>query len=402
MKKYFLIIAITFLSLNIAFSQVKDLSDKAQISLITIEPGQNELYAAFGHSGIRVYDPIRGIDFMYNYGIFDFNQPNFYLNFARGYLLYKLGGASFPAYVNHYSSRENRTVKELPLKLTPGQAEAIHQYLKNNIKPENQNYYYDYYYNNCATKVYDVFAEVLGEQLQTDWTFIDTDLSFRESTNDLLAWQPWGSVGINLGLGMPIDKKMTPREYTYLPEYVEKAFLHSQVNGQKMADSDNLIIHYTRNEELAASEKPGFFTPMLVFWVIFGIIFLITLTGYRDYRWFKFIDVIWFFVLGLVGLLLTFLWFFTDHHAAENNLNILWAWPTHLIFAFLLLKKSYPTYLRRYFLICGWVMILIALLWGLLPQQYHPSFLPIILVSIVRCFYIYLITTKREGLQIRV
>ncbi|MCX2744595.1 DUF4105 domain-containing protein [Mangrovivirga sp. M17] len=391
-----------FLSSQALFTQVRDLSDEAKISLITIEPGQRELYAAFGHSGIRVYDPARGIDFMYNYGIFDFNQPNFYLNFARGYLLYKLGGASFPAYVNHYSTKENRTVKELPLNLTIEQAEAIHQYLKNNIRPENQNYYYDYYYNNCATKVYDVFDQVLGEDMSTDWSFIDSNLSFRESTNQLLGWQPWGSLGINLCLGLPIDKKMTPREYTYLPEYVEKSFLNTKVSGRPLAIKEDLIIHYSRNEAQAIAEKPGPFTPMVVFWAVFGIIFIITLIGYKNYRWIKAIDVIWYFVVGAIGLLLTLLWFFTDHSAAENNFNLLWAWPTHLVFAILLLKKNYSVYLRRYFLVHGWLMIFLVLFWGILPQWFHPAFLPVILISILRSFYIYLITTKREGLQIKV
>ena len=82
-----------FLLMGLSFSLIArnyELSPSAEISIITCDPGQEALYAAFGHSAIRINDPVLGIDLAYNYGVFDFNQPNFYLNFTRGHLIYKL------------------------------------------------------------------------------------------------------------------------------------------------------------------------------------------------------------------------------------------------------------------------------------------------------------------------
>ena len=156
-----------------AHAQQQQLSTRAAISLITCGPGQSEVFLAFGHSAIRVYDPENGIDYVYNYGVFDFNQPNFYINYTRGLLLFKLGVYLYPDFLNAYIE-DNRWVHEQVLNLTPTQAQAIFNYLEWNALPENQTYRYDYFYNNCSSKVRDVFADVLGDSLRFDGAYITT------------------------------------------------------------------------------------------------------------------------------------------------------------------------------------------------------------------------------------
>jgi hypothetical protein len=157
------------------------LSPQAEISIITCGPYQGELYSAFGHSAIRVIDPVRGFDIAFNYGVFDFNQPNFYLNFTRGYLYYKLGVYSYPDFRDHYISY-NRYVHEQALALDSAQKQKVFSYLENNSLPQNQTYRYDYFYNNCASKVRDVFVEVFKAEIKFDSSFIKTNYTIRVLT----------------------------------------------------------------------------------------------------------------------------------------------------------------------------------------------------------------------------
>ncbi|MEQ8424477.1 MAG: DUF4105 domain-containing protein, partial [Cyclobacteriaceae bacterium] len=179
-----------------ASGQAIQLSENAHIGVITCAPDQGELYSAFGHSAIRVYDPANGIDFAYNYGVFDFNQPNFYLNFTRGHLLYKLAVQSYPRFREVYLYY-NRWVHEQVIDLNQEQKQKIFDYLQTNARPENQEYLYDYFYNNCATKIRDVFKEVLQDEITFDGSFITTDYTIRNLTDLYLKDQPWGDLGID-------------------------------------------------------------------------------------------------------------------------------------------------------------------------------------------------------------
>ncbi len=213
-------IAVLFLLASLpGYSQGPVLSPSAEISIITCGPWQGEVYAAFGHSAIRVHDPSLGLDDAYNYGVFDFNQPNFYLNFTRGFLYYKLGVYSYPDFRDYYKYY-NRYINEQVLDLSQDQKQAIYNYLEWNAKPENETYRYDYFYNNCATRVRDVFADVLKDSIQFDGSFITTHYTIRELTDLYLKYQPWGDLGIDIGLGLPMDKIAAPYEYMFLPDYI--------------------------------------------------------------------------------------------------------------------------------------------------------------------------------------
>src|SRR3954471_15624664 len=132
-----------------ATAQRRILSPSAEISIITCGPWQGELYSAFGHSAIRVYDPGNGLDDAYNYGVFDFNQPYFYLNYTRGLLLFKLGVYPYPDFRDYYAYY-NRYVIEQILDLSQEQKQQVYDYLEWNARPENETYRYDYFYNNCS------------------------------------------------------------------------------------------------------------------------------------------------------------------------------------------------------------------------------------------------------------
>jgi hypothetical protein len=157
------IIFLVFLFPFLSYSQEIQLSPEAEISVITCGPGESELYATFGHSAFRIKDLPNKIDRVYNYGTFNFNTPNFYIKFARGKLLYDLRAYNFGTFLQSYQ-REKRWVKGQVLDLKHDEIQRVYNFLENNAKPENRSYKYDFFYDNCSTKLYDVLEQVLGDK----------------------------------------------------------------------------------------------------------------------------------------------------------------------------------------------------------------------------------------------
>jgi len=368
------------------------LTEAAQISVITCGPTPNELYAAFGHSAIRVFDPYQQVDFAYNYGVFDFDQPNFYLNFARGYLYYKLGVYHYPHFRDYYISN-NRYIHEQILELTTEQKQKVFEYLEWNTKPENQTYRYDYFYNNCATKIRDVFAETLKEQVRFDGSFIKTDYTIRELTDLYLGPQPWGDLGIDICLGLPMDKKATPYEYMFLPDYIEYSFDNATLNSRPIVRQKVSVY-----EAIPEGIPFSFFHP----WIVFGLFLLITVSlTYYDWkrkklsRWF---DTTVFSVVGWVGVLLLLLWTATDHQAAARNFNLLWAFPFHVITAILLLRTQSPAWLIKYFQVTSILLAITLLSWFLLPQQLNVFLIPVVIALMIRAWLISRLLINQKSL----
>lgn len=360
------------------------LSPRAQISIITLGPWQGELYSAFGHSAIRVYDPEYSLDAFYNYGVFSFNQPNFYLNFARGHLNYKLDVDPYVPWRDYYISY-NRFVHEQVLNLNDIQTQKVFDYLYWNSQPENQYYFYDYFYNNCATKLRDVLKITLKEDVQFDSTFIKTDYTIRQLTDLYLQHQPWGDLGIDICLGLPMDKHASPYEYMFLPDYVEQSFAHATVRR------DSLIVPLVKRNITVYEPDPedppsSLFHPWLVFGLFLAITIFITWRDLKSHKRSKWFDATIFGLVGAVGLLLFFLWTATDHRAAARNLNVLWAMPLHLIFVPLYLrsKKIAITYFKGIAIL----NVLLLITWPLLPQQLNVFLIPVVIALAIRAWKI--------------
>jgi hypothetical protein len=373
-----LLLAILLLTGLFAHAQPDTLSTSAEISVITMGPSQEQLYTAFGHSAVRVYDPAQGIDFAFNWGVFDFDQPNFYLNFARGRNLYMLGVYPYSLFRDHYISR-NSYVHEQKLNLTQSQKQRLFDYLIWNSRDENKSYPYDYFYDNCATRVRDVMTKVFGDSVNFDISYIGTDYSIRDLTDIYLKHQPWGDLGIDICLGLPMDKKAAPLEYMFLPDYIEFSFDHATINGSPLVKK-RVKVYESREEEIQGS----LFHPLQVF-IFFALIAIaISVLDFKRKKLSTWFDAILFGVTGAVGLLLLVLWFATDHKAAATNFNLLWALPTHLI-ATVAFYKS-PTWLKSYFLIVGIIAVLTLVLWRVLPQDLNVFLIPFVIALGVRAF----------------
>lgn len=366
----------------IAFTAGAQLSEQATISVLTCGPYPSELYSTFGHSAFRIHDPVNKINVACNYGTFDFNQPYFYLNFALGRNLYKLSVEDYPGFENRYIY-ENRFIHEQILDLTPEQKQKLFAYLQWNSLPENQYYLYDYFYNNCSTKIRDVLLAALGNDVTFDESHVTTDYTIRELTDLYLEAQPWGDLGIDICLGLPMDKKAAPLEYMFLPDYVESAFDHAKINqnGTEIPLVKQKQITYEARVE---TRSRSLLHPLYVFSFIAFITILITMFDFKRRKATNRFDFVLFSITGLIGILLVALWFFTNHKAAANNFNLLWAFPVHFFAAIALIKS--PRWLTGYFIFTTILTLGTLLCWAILPQKLHYALIPLVGALGLRAF----------------
>jgi hypothetical protein len=378
-----ILIIIFFYSSQLLNSQT--LSNNSEISLITCNPG-TELYSVFGHSAIRVYDPVNGVDWVYNYGTFNFNEPGFYMKFIRGYLNYQLTVYRMSDMLAEYNS-ENRSLYEQVLNLTQAEKQSIFEFLEFNRLPENKYYLYDFFFDNCATRIRDVFQKELKEKL--DFTNVNyNNITFRQILKPYLAPHPWSRVGINLILGTIADRPATINESMFIPDYMKMAFEQASIKGQsknKFVKAQSTLFVQKNIEE----NNPFYARPFFVLSVIFLLVFAFTFLEFRNQSYYKLIDFIVFLAFGLIGFLLFFLWFLTDHTAVVKNWNLLWAMPTHLIFAFLVFKKTKSAVLKYYFLVNGLLAFAVLPLWTILPQRFDIAFVPLILIVSLRSYQMF-------------
>jgi len=376
MKKVSLFVLLVMLFGQItAFGNSRELSPRTRISLLTATPG-GELYSVFGHSALRVVDPETGLDEVYNYGTFDFDTPNFYMQFIRGKLMYKLSVVPFEYFLLEYRY-EGRGVSEQVLNLTQEEKQRIYDFLLVNRQPGNEYYLYDFFFDNCATRIRDI----VDVYLEPDWgedPFPEYKRSFRDMLKPYLMNKPWARFGIDLVLGQPSDRRATPWNYMFLPDEMFLAFAQARHdNGRPLVERYTLVL-----EETYVAPKPSFFSPFVAGWILFAL-GMLSLVKIRIARVF---DKFFFSILGITGLVILFLWFVSDHKATNTNLNLLWALPTHLYFIF---KGNmiYPIGIpRHYFKIVFFLHMVMILFWPLMPQAAHPAFLPVILLSAVKAF----------------
>jgi len=353
-----------------------------RISLLTCTPGP-DLYSVFGHSAIRVQSEITGrtVDWVYNYGTFQFDD-SFYLKFARGKLDYILSKSDFADFQYEYIVT-GRGIFEQELKLDDNQKNELIGLLEENHKPENRIYRYHFFYDNCSTRIRDIVVKSTNGSVNFTYTY-GAEYTFRQSIQKYLDYMPWSDFGIDIALGMPCDKVMQKGDAMFLPDSIMNEFNYAAIGESSLAFPINEIL--PTDFELI---PPGFFTPMVVFILFLIVHVAIGIFFAKRKKMFQITDRTILLVTGLLGLLIVFLWFFTDHTTTKWNLNILWANPLNLILAFALPSRK-SKFVNQY--IQGYFLILVLFLSGyfFLPQEFNAAILPLIfalLFTIIKLLY---------------
>jgi Domain of unknown function (DUF4105) len=372
MQRLLLILLTIHYSL-LTFSQSD--SCELRISLITCSPGA-ELYSTFGHSALRIVDKSTGTDIIYNYGVFDFYDPDFYAKFVRGKLLYFLDQENFADFFYNYSA-DNRSVSEQVLNLSCTEKKEMQQFLFINLRPENKQYKYDFLFDNCTTRLRDLVLTKSGEKYQTAEILSNKKTSFRNHIHYYLDMNNmnWSKLGIDLLLGAKLDRYMNNTEAMFLPDYLEKGFDSSRTTMQLVEQKIPLYIR----KDSAEINHFSFTAPGFIFSLLLIVVAALSFFSFKGSTTILALtDFLLFLITGLLGILLVFMWTGTDHQICSNNYNLLWALPSHLFAAFFIRTKS--PLAKKYFLFSAITSTMLLISWYFLPQALNPAFIPLVIL----------------------
>ena len=348
-----------------------------EVSLVTYGPGET-YWERFGHDAIELRDTASGEAINFNYGVFDFSEKNFLLNFARGRMHYLMDAAPSDLDERYYAEA-GRSITRQRLAMTAEQAAALRDFLLWNLRPENAGYAYDYYVDNCTTRVRDALDKALGGVLESGLEARTGGMTYRQQTVRLMSAQPWLMLVLDLGLGPYADRPLNAWQESFLPEV-----LQAQLREVRIDDGHGNLQPLVQSEQLLSPNRldvpppaaPDLRPPLAAAGLLLAALIVI------GRRWwpagYALLGTLYLIAAGLVGLLLLVLWTLTTHHSAWANANLLLFNPL----AFLLLPTLWRS--RRGFaasrFIDGVIALqllacMVALLLHLLPgtvQQNQP------------------------------
>lgn len=357
---------------------------RLRVSLLTCSPGE-ELYSTFGHTAIRVIDSSRVLDFVFNYGTFDDRDPEFFLKFTKGLMLYSLSAYPFSDFVSEYQSA-GRGVTEQVLNLSCQQKQALIHALMTNSTEANRHYYYYFYTDNCTTRARDIIVKYAGDSVQYGQVLPSPKTTYRNLIHQYLdsTGMTWSKFGIDILLGAHLDAKADNKGAMFLPDYLMMAMDKTIADGRQLVSSSTVILSpapISGNARTAIS-------PVMAFAIL---LIAITAISVMNKEWASKLltgfDFLFFFLLGALGVLLLTLWLIRVDEVCRNNYNLLWAIPTHLVVAPALLFNAKKQWIRKYFRIVCMLTGLALLCWFFLPQQLNPAIAPLMGLILVRSFY---------------
>jgi hypothetical protein len=350
-----LLVFLTFLLC--ANVQAQTDSSHLRISLLTCGTGP-EPWETFGHTGVRVTDSVRGTDNVYNYGTFNGYDENFLMEFTRGKLLYYLSYYSYDAFVREYST-VGRSVQEQVLLLDGRAKQAIYEFLQWNALEHNKYYKYDFFFDNCATRIRDVFPRALGTKFRLGYTLPEgQQLTFRNIINQYFYRVHWQRFGVNILLGSKIDKVMTNREVMFLPDFLSEGIRKAQFAGKPI--STDRVVVVPGSEPLSAGINGPF--------ILMFVVLVLTIIGLFHSKTGNVMTFLLLILSGLIGCFILVMWFWTDHQTCQDNFNLLWALPTNVFIALVSKKRK-----DRYALVAI-LLILLSLVLHLIGIQELPLF----------------------------
>lgn len=377
------------LAVTLSFAQQFQLSTEAEISVLTVDPGES-LNDAFGHNGFRIKDKTQNLDVVFGYGKYDFDAPNFYLKFAQGKLNYLISKDTFEDFYNLYVYYD-RSVDEQVLNLTQTEKQKLYNYLTDNYKPENRRYLYDFFYDNCATRIRDVTQIATNETIGFPPLEEADAKTFRALIHEHVGQNTWGSFGIDIALGSVIDRKASPKEQQFLPKYIKSSFADAKLKDSKKLVKSSSNLYASTTKEYST---PFPLSPVVIIGVLAGLILFITYKDYKNKSRSNWLDITIFSVTGIIGILLLLLWFATDHSATGYNYNLLWAFPLNIFVLAQLFKPEVKNWFKAYVKFLVIMLFLMSLHWSIGVQSFAIALLPLLIALIVR--YIYILRCFKE------
>ena len=338
-------------------------TDVLKVSLLTCSTGP-DLHAAFGHTAIRIIDEKNDKDHVFDYGIFDWDTPNFLVKFLSGELQYKLSRKTFDRFFSTYE-KENRGIIERQINLRPEDALALYLVLERNHQPENRYYDYEFFKANCTTMARDVILEANGRSIDAQMP----DITFREGLHQCLEKKPWTQLGVDIILGPSADRQLTYRESMFLPHLLDdklSAYPSAIEEPQTLVKDEEKVLLESPQEE-----SPSFFVSPTFLILLLGALILILEKVHRKTA--TIFSSVILVVAGMIGILILTLWFGSRHESFAGNFNIIWANPVLIAFPFLRTGKI--KYRSSLSILVVLLSFLVLAIFGLLPQEFNGNVL---------------------------
>lgn len=347
--------------LNAQISQPDFFQDSIEFSLLTCSPSA-EIYALYGHTAIRYRNVTRGEDWTFNYGLFDFTASDFVWRFTKGECDYCLGLIPYDAMIGEYKARGSAVYGQV-LNLSRSEKEKLFYILMLNYLPENRNYRYNFLYDNCTTRARDKIEESVSGTVVYPVRH-DNALSYREIIHQYTAEAPWAEVGQDLCLGVEADYRIDRRQEMFAPFYFRDYLSGAVIRGNDGCEREMVL----REDTLVNLPVPGvctsgeswinsFFAPKYVLSVLILLTLLLQVLQYFRNRIYWGVDVLLQMIAGLMGCVVTFLFFFSEHPTVGTNWQILLLNPLHLLLlprvAYCAIKKK-KTYIHHIYIY--WLM----------------------------------------------
>lgn len=358
--------------------------DSIRFSLLTCGAGE-EIYSLFGHTAIRYENFSRGIDAVFNYGIFSFNTPNFILRFTLGETDYQLGVTSYKQFAYEYTWT-GRDVWQQTLNLNAEEKKKLLALLEENYLPQNRIYRYNFFYDNCATRPRDQIERAVQGTLEyaDDMTSFQTGISFRDIVHQYTIGHSWARFGIDLCLGSQADKDITRRQMMFAPFYLKDFLAKAQLkNAQGMerplVSSEDHIIQSP--QQTSTEEAPS---PLQTAFLLFTIVTIVTAYGIYRRKSLWLLDLLLFLAAGVAGCILAFLASFSQHPAVSPNYLLFLFHPLHLLCLPWMIKRIRKKEKSIYMWANITVLTFFILLWGIIPQEFNLAVLPLALSLWIR------------------
>ena len=346
------------------------------VSLITCYPGP-EIYELCGHEAIRIRG--EGIDSVWNYGIFDYNEPHFVYRFVKGETDYLVGGYPFAWFLPEYMARGSRVVEQ-DLNLTPAEAADMRRLLQKVSLPPANRYRYNYIHNNCATRIVDDLDRALGENiLYTDTTAYGT---YRDAMRGYHRNYPWYQFGIDLVLGSGLDVRMSPRQEMFVPVEMSRHIAAARLSDGRPLVSRTRVL-YEGRDDAVLPPTPWWQTPMAASMLLFVISVAVAMADNVRRKVSRWWYALFYLLLGLAGCVVTFLVFLSDHAATSPNLMILWLNPLQLAVPALIWAKSTRPAVRAMMWLNICMMLVLLLAWPFQAQSASPAIFPVMASNLV-------------------
>lgn len=382
--RLFLFIVIGFL-ISQSKAEAGQLGSSAKVSILTCDPG-TDVYSIYGHTAIRISDPEQKLDVVYNYGVFDYYSPNFNYRFAKGQTDYLMIGQTFSSFMPEYVE-EKRSVYEQILNLSPEGKNELFRALLENARPENRMYRYNFFMDNCATRVRDMIEHHVGSPVR--FTDDHPTKSYRDLIKEFHHSFRWIDLGIDLLVGKKADVPVSAYGQMFLPEYLQNQFAKAQITidgkVQPLVQETTTLLQFP-NPKLH-SDWPW---PVIVFGLIFLFVSGISIRAFRRKKNIDWLDYWLFGLSGFAGIIIGWFTLYSEHPAMSPNYNLLWAFPINLVFAGIWKIKKWRKYSRNYLFLAAGLMV-ISFFMG---QQFNPAVYFIMLMLLFRMGII-LIQEKR-------